>query len=307
MRVLVTGAGGFVGSHVVRHLLEENHDVAAVVRHPDALARLEGVAERVTLFTGDLGEPDGWREQMAQWRPEACVHTAWYAEPGLYLPSPKNLDGLRFSLSLLETLAEAGCKKVAMAGTCFEYDTSTGYLKEDSPVMPLTLYAACKLALRYVAAQRAAQLGVSLAWGRIFYVYGPYEDRRRLVPALTLALLQGEKFAATTGEQVRDYMHVADVASGLAALALAGCDGVFNVCSSEPVTIARLMLMTGELAGNPELIRFGERPAAAFEPPFICGDNHRLREATGWEPRRSLHDGLRSTVEWWKARTPVRQ
>jgi nucleoside-diphosphate-sugar epimerase len=302
VRVLVTGAGGFVGSHAVRHLLAGGHDVAAIVRRPDALPRLEGVTDQVTLMTGDLSSPASWREQLVAWRPEACVHTAWYAEPGLYLESTRSLDGLRYSLDLLEELAEAGCKQVAMAGTCFEYDTSTGYLKEESPVLPQTLYAACKLALRYVAARRAAQLGVSLAWGRIFYLYGPHEDKRRLVPALTLALLRGEKFAATTGEQVRDYLHVADVAAGLVSLALAGCDGLFNICSGDPVALSRLMLITGELTGRPELIRFGERPAAAFEPPFICGDNHRLREATGWQPGRTLYDGLRATVEWWRAR-----
>jgi len=302
VRVLVTGAGGFVGSHAVRHLLERGDEVAAIVRSPSALPRLEDVAGQVTLVEGDLASPGRWRKQVAAWHPEACVHAAWYAEPGLYLQSTKSLDGLRNSLTLLEELAGIGCTRIAMAGTCFEYDTSAGFLNEDSPVKPQTLYAACKLALSYVAGQRAAQLGVSLGWGRIFYVYGPYEDKRRLVPALTLALLRGEKFAATSGEQVRDYMHVADVAAGLASLAVAGCDGVFNICSGEPISMARFMLTVGELAGRPELIRLGERPAAAFEPPLISGDNRRLREATGWTPGRTLYDGLRATVEWWKAR-----
>src|SRR5438309_6186960 len=105
VRVLVTGAGGFVGSHAVRHLLERGDEVAAIVRSPSALPRLEDVAGRVTLVEGDLASPGRWRKQVAAWHPEACVHAAWYAEPGLYLQSTKSLDGLRNSLTLLEELA----------------------------------------------------------------------------------------------------------------------------------------------------------------------------------------------------------
>ena len=303
MRVLVTGAGGFVGSAVVRHLLDAGVEVAALVRSPDVPVRLEGLGDRVHMIRGDLDDPTVWREQVAGWKPEACVHTAWYAEPGKYLDSTESIRGLSFSLGLLEELARAGCQNVVMTGTCFEYDTSVGWVDEQSPVKPGTLYAACKLGLGLVAAQRATQLGVNFAWGRIFYVYGPYEDERRLVPALTKSLLADRDFAATTGDQVRDYMHVADVAAGLASLALAGAQGVFNVSSAEPVTLAEVMLTVGRIIGREDLIKFGARAPAQFEPAFICGRNDRLRQATGWAPGRTLYDGLRTTVEWWKARS----
>ena len=302
MRVLVTGAAGFVGSHVVRQLLASGDEVAAIVRQPGNPPRLADVAEQVMFVRGDLDEPEGWRDRLAGWKPEACVHAAWYAEPGRYLDSTESIRGLRFSLSLLDELALAGCQNVVMTGTCFEYDTSIGYLDEESPVKPATLYAACKLALSVAAAQRAAQLGVHFAWARIFYLYGPHEDPRRLVPAETLALLKGRDFPATKGDQVRDYMHVADVAAGLRALALTGSAGVYNVCSAEPVTLAEVMLTLGRIMGRDDLIKFGARPPSSFEPAFICGRNERLRKATGWKQSRTLHDGLRETVEWWKSR-----
>jgi len=283
--------------------LASGAEVAAIVRDPSAAPRLKEIAARVKIVRGDLEDVASLREELTAWRPEACVHTAWYAEPGMYLDSTKSLNGLRFSLELLEDLAAIGCAHVVMTGTCFEYDTDARYLSEDTPTHPRTLYAACKLALNLVAAQRAAQLGVGFAWARIFYVYGPFEDRRRLVPARTLSLLRGERFAATTGEQVRDYMHVDDVASGLASLARARCQGVYNVCSAEPTTMASLMHQIGRLVGREDLIDFGARQAGAFEPDFICGENRRLREATGWSPRRSLSDGLASAVEWWQSQS----
>jgi nucleoside-diphosphate-sugar epimerase len=173
-------------------------------------------------------------------------------------------------------------------------------LREDSPTKPSTLYAAAKLAFYLVAAQRAAQLGIGFAWARLFYLYGPYEDERRLVPAAIKALSSGREFLATSGGQVRDYMHVADVASGLCALSRHKLGGVFNVCGSRPVTIADLMRTLGELLGRPELIRLGALPNREWDPDYVSGDNQRLRTEAHWKPRYALRDGLTQTISWWK-------
>ena len=301
MKVLVTGAGGFIGSQVVQQLVAAGNDVAAIVRPGGSTTRLAQAGDRIKTITGDLARPEGWRDQVLAWRPDACIHTAWYAEPGVYLESPINLEAVRYSLDLLEVLGAAGCRSVVMAGTCFEYDFGSGaVLREDSPTRPRTLYAACKLALGIIAEQRARQLGIGLAWGRVFYVYGPFEDERRLVPALMLALLEGREFLASPGSLIRDYMHVTDVAGGLVAMATSGASGVFNICSSEPVTMKSLMTKIAEIAGRRELLKLGARPERENEPASISGDSRRLRETTGWTPRISLDDGLSTTYSWWQ-------
>jgi nucleoside-diphosphate-sugar epimerase len=300
VRVLVTGAGGFIGSHVVRCLLAEGDEVAVIVRPGNTLRRLNGLAEQLTRIRGDLGDPNDWRKRAADWQPEACIHAAWYAEPGLYLDSTENLGALRYSLDLIEELGRAGCRHLVGVGTCFEYEMGDAPLREDSPTRPATLYAASKLAFSLVAAQRLAQLGVGMAWSRLFYIYGPYEDERRLVPSAIKALLAGREFPSTSGEQVRDYLHVEDVASALCALSRLRLEGVFNVCSETPVTIAGLMQNLGELLGRPELIRLGAFPYRQWEPMYVCGDNQRLRNEAQWSPRYTLRDGLASTVDWWK-------
>ena len=300
MTVLVTGATGFVGSHVVRSLVASGTDVAILVRAGASRQRLDGVVERVQVLEGDLADGVAVERLLEGVRPEACIHAAWYAEPGKYLDSPQNLDSLRSSLDLIERLANAGCKHVVGVGTCFEYAMQDTPLTEDSPTGPFTLYAAAKLAFYLVAAQRAEQLGMGLAWGRLFYLYGPYEDERRLVPAAIKALRSGREFPATTGEQVRDYLHVEDVAAGLCAMSHHRLSGVFNVSSCEPVTIAGLMRTLGELLGRPELIRLGALPPRDWDPAYVCGDNQRLRTEAHWSPRYSLRDGLAQTIEWWK-------
>lgn len=299
MTVLVTGAAGFVGSQVVRRLLASNVEVAALVRPGSDRTRLEGLDQNVQLLESDLSETDALARLLARCRLDRCIHAAWYAEPGKYLDSPQNLDSLRSSLVLVEGLAKAGCEHVVGLGTCFEYEMQSTPLTEDSPTRPFTLYAAAKHAFHLVAEQRAAQLAMGLAWARLFYLYGPYEDPRRLVPAAIKALSTGQEFKTTSGEQVRDYLHIEDVASALVALSAHAATGAFNVCSGEPVTIARLMQTLGELLGRPELIRPGAFPNRDWDPMYVCGDNRRLQTEAHWAPRYGLRDGLGQMIAWW--------
>ncbi len=186
-----------------------------------------------------------------------------------------------------------------MAGTCAEYDTSLGYLREDGPTRPETLYAAAKLSLCLVGQQMAAENGFGFAWGRLFYLYGPHEDNRRMVPALLSTLLRGESFPASLGEQIRDYLHVEDVASGLCALTRQGTSGVFNICSGTPVTVRSLMETAQEVVGHGS-VQFGAVAYRQWDPPIICGGNRKLRDL-GWNPRYTLKEGLRQTAAWWQA------
>jgi len=297
MRVFLTGASGFIGSHVARLLLNVGCDVLALTLPDDPLWRLQDVAARLTLVRGDLSNSAAYRSTLAEWQPEACIHLAWYAEPGKYLHSPENLVSLNASLMLLQALIEIGCHQVVMVGTCAEYDTDMGYLREDSPTRPATIYAATKLALNLIGQQMAATAGVSFAWARFFYLYGPYEDERRVVPALIHSLLKAEPFAATLGEQVRDYLHVEDVAAALWSLTEKRASGVFNISSGVPVTMRQLMEIIGDILGRTDLIQFGALPYRDWEPMFICGTNQRLR-TLGWLPRYTLREGLEQMVRW---------
>lgn len=300
MKVLITGASGFMGSHLARLLVDEGCQVFGQVQRESNLWRIKDLQGSMQLLTGDLL----LREQIAgivdQARPDLCVHLAWYAEPGVYQTSPLNTRYIDASLNLATLLAQAGCKRLVAAGTCAEYDADYGYLSETSPTRPVTLYAASKVALYTVLAKLAEKIGLEVAWARIFYVYGPREDERRFIPAIINSLLRNEPTRLTPGEQVRDYLHVEDVANALWAVARSALTDVVNVGSGRPVTNRDIALKLGVILERPNLVKFGDLPYRAGDPMFVCSDNRRLLANTDWTPKYDIESGLRQTAAWWR-------
>jgi nucleoside-diphosphate-sugar epimerase len=281
-RVLVTGATGFVGRQTLTPLARRGYDVHAVgSRDADLLA--PGTAARL----------------VDEVRPTHLLHLAWYAEPGAFWQSPENARWRDASVRLLETFAESGGSRAVVAGTCAEYDWSgDGVLSERStPLEPLTPYGAAKNAVRV----SAEGMSLSSAWGRIFFLYGPHEDERRLVSSVTRALLAGTPARTTHGCQVRDFLHVAEVGDAFAALLDSDVEGAVNVGSGEGVSVADVVARIADLVGRPELVELGALEAPAGEPPLLVADVQRLRDEVGWRPSRALDEGLRDTVEWWRA------
>ena len=285
-RVLVTGATGFVGVPLCAALRERGHEVVEVARSRGVDLLELGAAERV----------------IAEHAPTHLVHLAWYAEPGRYWTAVENLSWVEASLALLRAFAAHGGRRAVLAGTCAEYDWSYGFCSEAvSPLAPSTLYGVSKDALRRVAEAFASQAGLSLAWGRIFFLYGPREDPRRLVASVARALLAGEEAPTSEGSQVRDFLHVDDVAGAFAALLDAeAVTGAVNIGSGVPVSVRAVVEEVAAAAGRPELVRFGALAPRAGEPPLVLADARRLRDEVGWTPTLTLAEGIARTVDWWR-------
>jgi nucleoside-diphosphate-sugar epimerase len=298
-RVVVTGAAGFIGSHLVRLLVAHGCLVTAVVRPASRSARLADVADRLMFTEGDLEDTRFCRELMETLAPEVVFHLGWYSEPGRWPDSPRHLDSLTGSLALLRAVGSSGCRRVVVGGTSVEYDTELGRVTEASPLRPPNLYGACKASLFLASERLARDQGWGFAQARIFNVYGPGEDERRLVPHVVRSLLQGEPCDLTSGKQVRDYLHVEDVASALLAIAASDVEGAVNVASSRPVSVAALARAIAELLGRPELLRLGSRPDRIGDYKCLYADINILMGRIGWRQRYDLEAGLRQTIGWW--------
>jgi nucleoside-diphosphate-sugar epimerase len=237
-------------------------------------------------------------------QPSRLVHLAWDVQPGAWTAAGSHLAWLGASLHLLERFAAAGGRRVVMAGSGAEYDWHAGVCAErTTPLAPATLYGTTKLALAQVLDAYGRETGLSTAWGRIFFTFGPHEDGRRLVASVVRSLLAGKPAACTEGRQVRDFLYVEDVASAMVALLESPVTGAVNIASGQPVAVGALATRIGTLLGRPELVKLGARPTPSGETPLVVADVTRLSEEVGWTPEYSLDQALEATANWWRTQT----
>lgn len=272
-RVLLTGATGFVGRQVLRHLVAEGAAVTVTLRPGTDLP--EGAAAAIHT-------PDLFAESAAFWQSacagqDAVAHVAWYAEPGKYLQSPINLACLAGTLNLAKGAAAAGVRHFTGVGTCFEYDLTSPALARheplttDAPLVPATPYGAAKAAACLALSRALPGMGMGFAWCRLFYLFGAGEDPRRLVPYVHARLAAGLPVELTSGQQERDFLDVAEAGRQIAEVVLSGREGALNICSGEAVTVAALACRIADGYGRGDLIRLGARPDRADDPPYVVG------------------------------------
>jgi dTDP-6-deoxy-L-talose 4-dehydrogenase (NAD+) len=269
--ILVTGATGFVGRQVLHELARQNCCARLVTR--------EGKQDQVprsAAIENVIATPDMWSEPAAWWGDvcqgvDTVIHIAWYAEPGQYLQSPKNLDCLAGTLRLSQGASRAKVQRFVGIGTCFEYDLSAGHLTVETPLRPTTPYAGAKAAAFMALSQYLPQQGIEFAWCRLFYLYGEGEAEGRLVPYLRARLMAGEPAELSSGQQIRDYLDVREAGRMIVEAALGAVQGPVNICSGAPVTVQQLAERIADEYGRRDLLRFGARPDNLVDPPCVVG------------------------------------
>ncbi len=295
-RVLVTGATGFIGRHALQPLIERAFEVHAVF-HETPLQ-----INDVTWHQADLLKEGSAEALCSEVRATHLLHFAWIATPGVYWTSSENEKWKQATLDLLKAFSQCGGKRAALAGTCAEYDWSegAGVFSENSRIDPASPYGKAKHETHQRAAFFAREQALSLAWGRIFFLYGPGEPKERLVPSVIRALLNDEAARTTSGEQVRDFLYVHDVADAFVSLLESTAEGAVNIGSGEGIAIRDIILQVAETLGKRDLVQLGALPKRD-EPARIVADITRLRNEVDWIPLTSLKKGLDETIAWWKA------
>lgn len=297
-RVLLTGASGFLGRHCLSALSGTGASVAAVSRRRPADAPPD-----VDWIEADLLDPAVPSRIMEQVRPDHLLHLAWIAVPGEYWTSLANYDWVAASLTLLRTFARSGGRRVLGAGSCGEYDWTSGLCRErETPLIPTSPYGACKNALRELLQSLAEVTDLSWSWGRIFFLYGPDEPDSRLVASVARSVLAGREAHCTSGRQRRDFLHVADAARAMVTVLASTVTGPINIASGQAVTVAEVAALTATLAGRADLLRLGALPESDGQAACVVADIGRLASEVGFAPTFDLEAGLRDTVAWWRER-----
>ncbi|MEO8859167.1 MAG: NAD(P)-dependent oxidoreductase [Burkholderiaceae bacterium] len=290
MKVLLTGASGFLGRHVLDALHNARIEVVVLGR-----TRPAGIAEP-SFIAADLLVTQDLAPCMHAAGASHLLHLAWVTEHGRYWTSPENLRWVEATLRLVQAFCESGGQHVVVAGTCAEYAWDERPCREDdTALLPGTLYGTAKDATRRLLEALCVQEQVRFAWGRIFFPFGPGEGAARLLPRLIEAL-KGR--AAPFGVGVaarRDFLYASDVAQALVTLVQGAAAGCFNIGSGEATAVGELVRMLARLLERDPRCVLGQAAERATGPSLLLADNCKLR-ALGWQPQFTLEQGLENMV-----------
>lgn len=276
MRVLVTGATGYVGRHVVNELLARGHAVIAVARDI-AKAKTFSWFDNVEFIQCDIHEnfkpllPSGSL-------PDAVIHLAW---PGL--PNYKDFfhigKNLPFDLAFLEAAVGAGVKHLVVAGTCLEYGMQYGPLTEEMETRPTTPYGFAKDSLRKALQLLQKEQPFTLQWMRLFYMYGEGQNSKTLMAQLDHAIAQGDAvFNMSMGDQLRDYLPIQEVAANFVlVLENPQTEGVINCCSGKPISVLDLVQQRRQQRNSSIKLNRGYYPYPDYEPMAFWGISAKLK------------------------------
>jgi dTDP-6-deoxy-L-talose 4-dehydrogenase (NAD+) len=231
---------------------------------------MEGIES--VICTQDL-----FAESSAWWEKVCCgvdmvIHSAWYAEPGQYLQSDKNLDCLIGTINLAKGAAKASVKRFIGVGTCFEYKMSPNKpLSIHDPLSPSNPYAGAKAATFLALSQYFLKRNLSFMWCRLFYLYGEGEDSRRFIPYLHNQLSTGRSALLTDGCQIRDFLNVNAAARMIIDATFSDLVGPINICSGIPISLREIAEKIADKYDARDLLSFGSRPQNVFDPPYVVG------------------------------------
>ncbi len=244
------------------------------------------------------GEP---RRLVSEIKPTHLLHAGWETSHGSYWTSPNNVLWLGVTAALAHAFASTGGRRFVLVGTCAEYDWHQGVMVEGvTPNRPHTLYGACKLAAHDLLQAMGPELGFTAATGRVFFAYGPRENAQRLIPYISRTLSAGGVAHLTSGRQIRDFLHVDDVARAFLALLNSDANGAFNIGMGEPVRLSEIARILGRISDASDRVLLGARPDRPDDVPVLVPDIRRLQDL-GWQPLTSLERGLTDTYAWWAA------
>lgn len=304
-RVLITGATGFLGSHVTRHLVGNGCQVAILTRPQSNPWRIQELLPSLYRISADLGSVNQVADQILDFAPEAIIHLAWQGAGSYrYQNDPEQVfENLHGSLDLVHLASKCNCRTWIGMGSVIECGHYPVPVREDLEPRPVTLYGVAKHGVRILAEKLCQVYGIRFGWFRVFWTFGPLDDAARMIPFVISTLVQGQKPALTAGEQVWDYLYVQDAVDAICKLALeSNAHGMYNLGSGQAYPIRTIVERIRDLIDPSLPLGFGEIPYRPDQIMYLQADISKLRQAIGWEPTTSLDEGLQRTIAWHRSR-----
>ncbi len=305
-RVLVTGAEGFIGSHLVKRLLQEGAAVHALVKKGSSLWRLQECLSRLTLLEADIADPASLQSSIPPLKPQFVFHLAALVDVSRSweLIAPLVQANLMGTINLLSAVRGEWLEAFIQTGSSEEYGDAPSPIAESQRESPISPYSFSKAAATHFCQMAARTFDLPVTVARLFPVYGPFQEGAMFIPSAIRELVTNREFSMSPGEQEREFTYVDDVVE--AYLRLAHCPGargeVINVGSGIPHKVKEVIDLIHACIDGDTRVEVGALPYRRGEGMQCYCDNRKLKQLTGWEPLVSLPEGLRRTVDWYKVR-----
>lgn len=301
-RALITGATGFVGANLARRLLRDGHEVHLLVRPRYAPWRIEGIRGDVHLHEVDLSDVQTLAEVTGSVRPDwvfhLAAHGAYSSQTDLGQMIRTNFLG---TVNLVEACLKTGFEAFINTGSSSEYGFKDHAPREQEWIDPNSHYAVTKASATLFCRHTALSQNARLVTLRLYSVYGPYEEPTRLVPTLITRGLGGELPSLVNPNIARDYVYVEDVVDAY-LLAASRPDqepgAVYNVGTGVQTSLRQIVAIAQELLPIGVQPKWGSMPDRQWDTGIWIADNRKIVESLDWQPRHSLEQGLRLTMEW---------
>ncbi len=268
-KVLVTGAGGYIGRHVVKTLLDMGVNVLAADIYTDL------IDERAIIINQDIfsGDKDIFFKTGS---PDVCLHMAW--KDGFIHHSDAHMMCLSKHYEFIKNMIDGGLKHIAVMGTMHEVGYYEGAIDENTPCNPISMYGIAKDALRRSLILLTEKTEVTFQWLRAFYIYGDDKRNHSVFAKLIQAAEEGkETFPFTTGKNKYDFIHVEELARMISLCIMQNkVNGIINCCSGKPVSLAEKVESFIKEHNYNIKLEYGAYPDRPYDSPAIWGDNSKI-------------------------------
>ena len=272
MKILVTGADGYIGRHIGNNLLDLGHEVIAVDIHTDDIND-KAEKKKLNLFTADLTNV-----YTSLGSPDVCLHMAW--RDGFVHNSVNHIGDLSSHYKFLVALMEQGLKHLAVMGTMHEVGYWEGKIDENTPCNPISMYGIAKDALRRSMIAYCKSNSILLQWLRGFYILGDDKKNHSIFSKLLQADEQGQElFPFTTGKTKYDFINVDELVEQISkAVTQTDVTGIINCCSGNPMTLAERVENFIKDHKLKIRLNYGVFPDRPYDSPIIFGDDKKIKQ-----------------------------
>lgn len=304
VNILVTGATGFMGSHLTRKLVALGGNVSIILRNTSDTSKISDIFHEIDKHNVDMGDVNVLRDTLKNIRPKIIFHLAAYTDVSRTFSGIEHIieSNIRGTINLLHALEGIDLESFVNTGTCEEYGDNPVPFHEDQLPNPVSPYSASKTALTFFCKMLHKTMGYPIVTLRPFLSYGPYQDQNRFISQAITAALKNNEFKMTAGEQTREFNYISDIVDGFikASITKNAIGETINIGNGVEYQIKDVINRIFNMVGSSGKLRIGALPYRVGEARHFYCNNTKAREILNWEPVVDLDSGLKMTIEWYQ-------